>query len=196
MAPAKQKAVVNTHPNVFDLESAFITVINHKNLELHTSTSNVRTGKKKETLFSALLNKSDDPYCGHTQLWPKPQLAIFTRISPRQKWKRGFSLRWQKWTRESLSKDVSIGSVTSGILKLQPKSILWGEQQKADEQSMAGPEYYKGHFWITATRLRSLKIAKLFTAANPCQTVSDSINSITSLGPPIFRLGDGRRRSG
>ena len=77
MAQAKQRqfaAVLETHPNVFDLECMFYHN-NHKTLELHTSMSNVRTGKKKKAMVSALLNnKSDDPYCDHTQLRPKLRL--------------------------------------------------------------------------------------------------------------------------
>lgn len=119
--PSKAKAVIETHPNVFDLEFIFITIITRLWNYIHTSMSNVRTGKKK-AMFSALLNKSDDPYCDHTQLRPKLQLYPNQPVAESRVW-LGFSLRWQKWTRESL-----LRLVTSAILKPPSQSILWGEQ--------------------------------------------------------------------
>ena len=98
---SKAKAVVETHPDVFDLESTFIAIITR--VWNYTPQSRMsRLVKKGQFFFLALLNKSDDSYCGHTQLRPKPKLHVFFYPNQsRQEWECGFSLRWQKWTRES-----------------------------------------------------------------------------------------------
>ena len=63
---SKAKAVAETYPDVFDLESMIISKqtqecgITHLNVDCQNWFI--------KTMFSALLNKSDDPYCGHREL--------------------------------------------------------------------------------------------------------------------------------
>lgn len=159
------KAVIETHPNVFDLKSMFTTIITR--LWNYTPRGQMSGLIKKINVFSSLSLEQKwrsltDTYCGHTQLWPKPQLPIWPRISPRQKGERGYSLRWQKWTMVSLLKDVSrTGSVTSGIVNLPSQSIpsLWGEQQGSRTINGLPLNVLKA-FWVTAYNGNSTSISK------------------------------------